>query len=250
MELGLVRGRSMPPSPYDHGETHYLLHKCIFPEILKAETPPIDHTVISNEHHTVSRHLQAIISQGLGGRLCLGVHEDGIVDGIRMSLQQREHFFYQLARMKRAYTPKIAPHMMSLKFLPVVESDEKPELQILENYVPLPDFDEGTQAHSLFASDFSCWCTGPTYKKGKQPRYVIQIWIANWQFDEYLNRPLMDHPLSIPPPFINEEQLQFRYFNGKLYEKLEADLSISQQIDLANHVCQCRRYMRRSIVDL
>ena len=51
--------------------------------------------------------------------------DDGRVDGLMMSLYQMDHFRLSLQDLFQSYVPPVPSHMYSVKFVPVLEADER-----------------------------------------------------------------------------------------------------------------------------
>ena len=223
-----------------------LMHRLMVQQRCLPGDPDYEGKLPEIEQETVSRHIQARLCKGEGGKIVMGVDEENFVRGILLTKCQKDHVFFQLERIKSTFLPKIPEHLISLKFLPVVDQYTAKHIFAAVNYLP----HNTERPHSIFYPDTVCWCTKGKYLLRHQQRFIIQICLAPWVFNDPRNFKYLSLPLLIPPAFCNEEGRQFMYLGSKLTEKGVMPLSTSQQVDLANYLSEAKRIIRAEIVDL
>lgn len=122
---------------------------------------------------SLSPYICGMLNTGEGGRMYLGVTDQGRVAGLMMSQYQKDHFELALADLLARYTPPVPSHAVRIAFVPVKESDEE---QFKAD--PMGFRTKANRRHVLRNSKY-CWCdlnSMAALEKGMMHNfYVIEI---------------------------------------------------------------------------
>jgi len=122
---------------------------------------------------SLSPYICGMLNTGEGGRMYLGVTDQGFVAGLMMSQYQKDHFELALADLLARYTPPVPSDAVRIVFVPVKESqDQKFRAD------PLGFRTKANRRHVLRNSKY-CWCdlnSMAALEKGLMHNfYVIEI---------------------------------------------------------------------------
>merc|ERR1719510_621120 len=98
-----------------------------------------------------------MLNTGLECKIYLGINDDGTVEGLMLSLYQKDHFMVSLRDLLRRFEPPVPHQRVSVKFIPVFEEDEQ---KIFEKEIITYDVSRSLD-HNI-RSDVYCWCDNYT----------------------------------------------------------------------------------------
>lgn len=125
----------------------------------------------------VSRAINAFLNTGKGGTVYLGIVDEGVVKGIRLSQYQKDHVLVAMNDLMSRYEPKVDSERYNVEFVPVLSRSE----DTLKQEYPASSEDHGRLRPHLLRTPEYCWCDKDAiaqFKLGiEQVDYVIEITI-------------------------------------------------------------------------
>ncbi len=88
-----------------------------------------------------------MLNTGRGGTVYLGITDEGRARGLMLSLYQRDHIRLAVQTILSKYRPQVPPHMYSVRFVPVVESEEDLKSVTKVRYSSIPSTREFPSPH-------------------------------------------------------------------------------------------------------
>jgi len=171
---------------------------------------------------SLSPYICGMLNTGKGGRMYLGVTDEGKVAGLMMSAFQRDHFRLALADLMRRYTPSVPDHLVRAAFVPV-----KDKADDVIGKETLGFRTDSTRPHAVRNSKY-CWCDfyslGAMERGLLQPFYVVELIVSPWQIPGN-NQSFVDCSAGqINPIFSNEEGKAYMRGFGSTKQLTPADV--------------------------
>ena len=203
-------------------KTSFKAHRCFS----QRDLSNLDHTLNQNgesikrkikyQRSTLSKHFCGMLNTGKGGTFYIGVTDEGRVEGLMMSIYQKDHVRMALWHLFQAYAPPVPRSMYKVRFVPILDSvDEHCDLHHEDTIL---NGMHRNLPHELNESRY-CWCdcyTTAMLERGLMHRfYVIELEFKAWNPLDDLNKHLIipKAPL-VNPIFENEEGKCFLRING------------------------------------
>lgn len=135
----------------------------------------------------ISKYICGMLNRGKGGSVFLGVLDNGNVQGFSMSVFQKDHFRLSLLSCLSNFKPPVAAHSVTVRFVPVIESFDKPQdiLKKVEHFeqMSLKRTSIEREREHKFQVKY-CWCDVDAlaaFNMGSiHPFYVIELTIPPW----------------------------------------------------------------------
>jgi len=206
----------------------------------------------------VSKTIVAFLNTGRGGVCYLGVQNDGMVKGLKLTTYQKDHLIVSLYDILDRYNPKVERHQVQVNFIPVLSRENEDYPKEVSEYAKVDENDarRWKKPHSMRTPAY-CWCDKDVltrYNMGLLPlSYVVEITVKPW--DGKAHQRMLNTPL--PPIYQNERGLAYirrlasniqigvqevvvmtknqihNYYKGET-EKLEKELEQLQQEAIKN----------------
>jgi len=160
----------------------------------------------------VSKTIVAFLNTGRGGVCYLGVQNDGMVKGLKLTTYQKDHFIVSLYDILDRFTPKVKRHQVQVEFVPVLSrvTEEVPKEVTEYSQADETDDRRWKKPHSMRTPAY-CWCDKDAlarYNMGLLPlSYVVEITVKPW--DGKTNPRLVNSPTPLPPIYQNERGLAY-----------------------------------------
>lgn len=180
----------------------------------------------------LNRNFCGFLNTGLGGIVYIGITDSGAVFGVPLTPYQKDHVCLNVQDTLSRFTPPVTEDMYLLRFIPVVDEDDKERETSSSFYDDL----QRDTPHRLRTSVY-CWCDNDAraqFDTGKiAERFVIEIEILPWNSDSKLS---LTKKTPIQPLFSNEENLYFIRRSSGLYQPTISDvISLSEAEALRYH---------------
>ncbi|XP_046842661.1 protein tofu-2-like isoform X1 [Xenia sp. Carnegie-2017] len=162
--------------PYEEDSTHeFKGHRNLAVE----ELPPWCYFLGTGKRsrRAVSRAINAFLNTGNGGTVYLGIADDGVVKGIRLSQYQKDHILVSMNDLMSRYEPKVDSGRYNVEFVPVI-GKRKADIQVKQDSYSNKTDNSRLRPHLLRTPEY-CWCDKDAmaqYSLGiEQPLYVIEV---------------------------------------------------------------------------
>lgn len=159
-----------------------------------------------HSRQSVSRTLCSFLNTGQGGTVYLGILDNGDVNGLHLTVYQKDHLLLSLESLMVRYKPQVLKHMYELRFVPVITEDA-PEPTAVSHASR-----DRLRPHDIQTSKY-CWCeTQSISQLGTREvvqQYVVEIEVLPWDSTDPRNQPLNSTFMGLHPMFCNEEGICF-----------------------------------------
>ncbi|CAB4036304.1 predicted protein, partial [Paramuricea clavata] len=126
---------------------------------------------------SIFRAINAFLNTGKGGTVYLGIVDEGVVKGIRLSQYQKDHVLVAMNDLMSRYEPKVNSERYNVEFVPVLSKSE----DTLKQEYPAISEDHGRLRRHLLRTPEYCWCDKDAIAQFalgiEQVDYVIEITI-------------------------------------------------------------------------
>eukprot|EP00096_Caligus_rogercresseyi_P012805 TRINITY_DN5483_c0_g1_i1.p1 TRINITY_DN5483_c0_g1~~TRINITY_DN5483_c0_g1_i1.p1 ORF type:complete len:216 (-),score=31.50 TRINITY_DN5483_c0_g1_i1:139-786(-) len=133
-----------------------LTHEFKGHRILYLEENPKGIGVTKRTRQHISKYLCGMLNSGKGGRLYMGVKDDGAVSGIMLTRYQMDHILVSLEDIFERYDPSVDESLYSVSFVPVFENEDILHGGLMDTE---PYWHEGQRGfpHRIRQPHY-CWC--------------------------------------------------------------------------------------------
>ena len=184
--------------------------------ICKEDLPPWAQSAGHGSKKSISRSLNALLNGEKGGTVYLGVANNGIISGVKLSLFQKDHLKVNLDNLMKRYKPCVNEDRYSIHFVLAVDS-EKSEDDVISMYSSLKTEQESIEktirqkAHLCQTYEL-CWCFKGNHSEDIPDmlflNYVVKIEIKPWDM-QHMVWNYMQPCVNIQPLYSNEEGMVF-----------------------------------------
>lgn len=175
------------------------------------DLPPWTQEYGSRTKRSISRSINAFLNSELGGTVYLGVSDAGVINGLKLSLFQKDHLRVNLDNLMRRYKPPVSPERYQIHFVPVVPSDasEADAIRIFSKVQKeeLSSDERRWQNGHLCQTYENCWCIPERqslYDSTPFQDYVAEIELKPWD-PEKMKWNYVTPNVNIQPFYSNEE---------------------------------------------
>ena len=125
---------------------------------------------------TISKALCGFLNAGKGGTIYMGVTNQGTIQGIHLTQDQKDHFEVALGDLLQRYTPPVPKECVSVAFIPVLDDEDQ-----MESYRdPHPILSVKPKRGHLIRTWKYCWCDGSAKDMVSKlgilpPNYIIEL---------------------------------------------------------------------------
>lgn len=196
-KMEFVKGTILPLE--EDIEIEFKMHtKLCTEEILKNRT-----------RRAISRNINGFLNSGKGGKIYLGIQDDGEVIGLSLSNHQKEHLEISLEDLLNRYTPPVPSSLYKLTFVPVIDDSKiQPAFKTWSPTIQKHSSKSVCSRAHLIRTSHPCWCfTSAKYQIRKGARFTE--YIAEIIIYPTVVNPITTSPLTLRQFFCNEGGLIF-----------------------------------------